>query len=29
VQFDYTKVERKYETQEGPIADWGVEDIPF
>lgn len=29
VQFDYTKVERKYEAQEGPIADWGVEDIPF
>ena len=29
VQFDYTKVERKIEKQEGPYADWGVEDIPF
>ena len=29
VQFDYTKLERKIENQEGPYADWGVEDIPF
>jgi len=29
VQFDYTKVERKIEKQDGSYADWGVEDIPF
>jgi DNA repair protein RadD len=29
VQFDYTKVERKHETQEGPFADFSLEDIPF
>ena len=29
VQFDYTKVERKIENQEGRYVDWGAEDIPF
>tara|TARA_R110002012_G_scaffold307045_1_gene512300 strand:- start:124 stop:516 length:393 start_codon:yes stop_codon:yes gene_type:complete len=29
VQFDYTKVERKHETQAGPFADFSLEDIPF